>query len=103
MGEPGGDWLEDISGRDRVVVPQKPLLQPLKAVCVPGKLGEKKLELLLWDEARKRTVAVPVPQQALQNPSMKKYGTEEKGKTGSHVCRTSENLIETQGPSGRSG
>lgn len=68
MGEVSCYWLQDVGGRNRVVVLQEPALQLLEAFGVFGQFGQKKLKLSLRDETRKIPGAVPVSQEALWSP-----------------------------------
>lgn len=71
-GEVRCNWLEDVGGGDSVVISHKPPLQLLDAIWPLGKFGQEGVELFLWDEAWKSSVAVPVPQQSLWNPGKEK-------------------------------
>lgn len=72
VGEVSCNWLEDIGGGDGVVISHKPPLQLLDAVWFLRKFRQEGVELFLWDEAWKSSVAVPVPQQSLWNPDKEK-------------------------------
>lgn len=67
VGEVSRDWLKDVHGRDSVVVLYEPLIQLLDAFGVFGKFGQKNFKLFLWNETRKSSVTVAVPQQSLQS------------------------------------
>lgn len=61
VGKVCGDWLKDVGGRDRVVIPPVPFVEKLDVVEV-GQLADKQLKLSLGDEAREGPRAVAVPQ-----------------------------------------
>lgn len=67
MREVSCDWLKDIRWRDSIVVFFKPLIELLGAFRVFGQLGQKNVEEFLWNQTRKCSVAIPVPQQSLQS------------------------------------
>lgn len=71
-GEVSCNWLEDVGGGDSVVISHKPPLQLLNAIWLLRKFRQEGVELFLWDEAWKSSVAVPVPQESLWNPSKEK-------------------------------
>lgn len=65
VGEVSCDWLQSVGGRDSVVVLKEPPMKLLDAFWVFREFGQKCFKLFPWDEARKGSVAVPVPQQSL--------------------------------------
>lgn len=67
MREMSYDWLKDIGGWDSIAVFFKPLVECLNAFWVFGEFGQKSVKEFLWNEARKSSVAIPVPQQSLQS------------------------------------
>lgn len=71
-GEVSCNWLEDVGGGDGIVISHKPLLQLLDAIWLLRKFRQEGVELFLWDEAWKSSVAVLVPQQSLWNPGKEK-------------------------------
>lgn len=86
MGEVSRDWLKDVGGWDRIVVFQEPLIQLLDAFTVFGEFRQKNFKLLLRDEARKSSDAVPVPQQRLWSPDVGKQIEEEELKDDITTC-----------------
>lgn len=72
VGEVSCNWLEDVGGGDGVVISHKPPFQLLDAIWLLRKFRQEGVELFLWDEARKSSVAVPVPQQSLWNSGKEK-------------------------------
>lgn len=66
------NWLEDVGGGGSVVISHKPPFQLRDAIWLLRKFRQEGVELFLWDEARKSSVAVPVPQQSLWNSGKEK-------------------------------
>lgn len=71
-GEVSYNWLEDVGWGDGVVISHKPPLQLLDVIWLLRKFRQEGVELFLWDEAWKSSVAVTVPKQSLWNPGKEK-------------------------------
>lgn len=85
---PACDWLQNIGGRDSILVLQEPPSECLDSVWVVGHFGQKSFEQRLRDKARKSAPAVPVAQQSLWSPD-----TEVSGETRGRPTKTRAALI----------